>query len=258
MVTNSQSGTRIDEVAAGIYRINTPVQVDAIPGGFSFNQYLIVDEEPVVFHAGYRKMFPLVSEAISKVIPLASIRHIGYSHFEGDESGAMNEFLGVAPRATPFASAISVLTSLADQVDVSARGMGSGEEFRTGAKTLRWMDTPHVPHGWDCGVLFDVTTGTLLCGDLFTQPGAETPPVTSSEVLTASELMRGAMDYYAHATRTRPILESLAALKPATLACQHGSAYRGDCAALLLELAGILDAERTAGPRIGHQATAAR
>src|SRR5262249_15006917 len=112
MITNAASGTRIEEVADGIYRINTPL--DVVPGGFSFSQYLVVDDEPTLFHTGYRKMFPLVSEAISKVIPVSSLRHIGYSHFEGDECGAMNEFLAVAPNATPFASEISVLTSLND------------------------------------------------------------------------------------------------------------------------------------------------
>jgi flavorubredoxin len=246
MLTNPHSGTRIDEVAAGIYRINTPLRVDAIPGGFSVSQYLILDDEPVVFHTGWRRWFPYVSEAISKVVPLDRIRHVGYSHFEGDESGAMNEFLAVAPQAVPFASQISVMTSLEDQVDRPPRGLADGEEFSIGSKTLRWIYTPHVPHGWDCGVLFDKTSRTLLCGDLFTQPGADTPPVTESEVLSASEGMRKALEYYAHATHTGTILEQLAALAPSTLACQHGSAYRGDGARLLRELAGILDQERRA------------
>ncbi len=244
MLTNPHTETRIDEVAAGIYRINTPLRIDAIPGGFNISQYLIVDEEPVLFHTGYRRWFPFVSEAISKVLPPGRIRHAGYSHFEGDESGAINEFLAVAPQAVPFASNIGALTSLADHADRPARGLADGEEFSIGQKTLRWIDTPHVPHGWDCGVLFDNTTGTLLCGDLFTQAGAETPPVTESEILTTSEGMRKAMDYYAHSTNTTAILERLAALKPTTLACQHGSAYRGDGAALLRSLTGILARER--------------
>jgi flavorubredoxin len=247
MVTNSQSGTRIDEVAAGIYRINTPLRVDAIPGGFNLSQYLIVDEEPVVFHTGWRRWFPFVSEAISKVIPLRRIRHVGYSHFEGDESGAMNEFLAAAPQAVPFASHIGMLTSLQDHVDRPPRGLADGEEFSIGSKTLRWIDTPHVPHGWDCGVLFEKSSRTLLCGDLFTQPGADTPPVTESEILTASEGMRKAMEYYAHGMNTRTILERLAALSPATLACQHGSAYQGDGAALLRALSDKLDQETRVG-----------
>ncbi|MBX3443009.1 MAG: MBL fold metallo-hydrolase [Planctomyces sp.] len=243
MQTNPLSGTRIDEVADGIYRINTPLRVDAIPGGFNLSQYLIVDDEPMIFHAGWRRWFPYVSEAVAKVIPLSRLRHIGYSHFEGDEAGAMNEFLAAAPHAVPFASRISVMTSLDDFADRPGRGLADGETFSTGRKTWQWIDTPHVPHGWDCGVLFDQSTGTLLCGDLFTQPGAETPPVTESEILTASEALRRPMEYYAHATSTGAILERLASLNPTTLACQHGSAYRGDGAALLRQLASILDGE---------------
>ncbi len=246
MLTNPHTGTRIDEVAAGIYRINTPLRTDAIPGGFNLSQYLIVDDEPMIFHTGWRRWFPFVSEAVSKVIPLESIRHIGYSHFEGDESGAMNEFLAVAPRAVPFASHVGVMTSLNDHADRPAKGLADGEEFSTGKKTWVWIDTPHVPHGWDCGVLFDKSTGTLMCGDLFTQPGAETPPVTESEILTASEAMRKPMEYYAHSTKTAATLERLAKLNPKTLACQHGSAYRGDGAALLRELAKILEREERA------------
>lgn len=246
MITNPHSGTRIDEVAAGIYRINTPLRIDAIPGGFGLNTYVIVDDEPLVFHTGWRRWFPFVAEAISKVVPLDRVRHVGYSHFEGDESGAMNEFLAAAPLAVPFAGQVSVMVSLQDQADRPPRGFAEGEEFTIGGKTLRWIDTPHVPHGWDCGVLFEKTTKTLLCGDLFTQPGADTPPVTNSEILTASEGMRKAMEYYAHATNTRRTLERLASLTPTTLACQHGSAYQGDGAALLRALADILDREQLA------------
>jgi hypothetical protein len=122
-----------------------------------------------------------------------------------------------------------------------------GEKFSTGKKTWQWIDTPHVPHGWDCGILFDQKTSTLLCGDLFTQPGAETVPVTELEILTASEAMRKPMDYYAHSTKTATILERLASLNPTTLACQHGSAYRGNGAGLLRELAAILEKELRAG-----------
>lgn len=246
MLTNAHTGTRIDEVAAGIYRINTPLQIDAIPGGFNISQYLIVDEEPMVFHTGWRRWFPFVSEAIATVVPIDRIRHIGYSHFEGDESGAMNEFLSAAPQAVAFASQVGLMTSLDDFADRPARALADGQVFSTGSKTWQWIDTPHVPHGWDCGVLFEKSTGTLLCGDLFTQPGAETVPVTESEVLTASERMRKPMDYYAHSTRTATILERLALLEPKTLACQHGSAFHGDGAGLLRDLAAILQSEQQA------------
>ncbi len=246
MQTNAHTETTIDEVAAGIYRINTPLRIDSIPSGFNLSQYLIVDDEPMIFHTGWRRWFPFVSEAISKVISLNQIRHIGYSHFEGDEAGAMNEFLAVAPQAVPFASQVGLMTSLNDHADREGRGLADGDTFSTGKKTWQWIDTPHVPHGWDCGVLFDQTTSTLLCGDLFTQPGAETVPVTESEILTASEAMRKPMDYYAHSKKTTTILERLASLNPTTLACQHGSAYRGDGAALLRELAAILEKEQRA------------
>src|SRR5438874_12572627 len=131
----------------------------------------------------------------------------------------MNEFLAAAPQAVPFASHIGMLTSLQDYADRPARGLADGEEFSTGRKTLQWIDTPHVPHGWDCGVLFDKTTKTLLCGDLFTQGGADCSPVTESDILGPSEMFRKPLDYFAHAARTTAILEKLARLQPETLAC---------------------------------------
>lgn len=239
MNVNKDTGARIDEVAAGIYRICTPL--DVIPGGFTFNSYLVVDDEPLLFHTGWRKMFPITMDAINKVMPIEKLRWVGGSHFEGDEFGALNELLEVAPEATPFGSEIGVLTSLNDFADRAPRGFSDGAEFSIGGRQLQWLYTPHVPHGWDCGVLFDASTKTLLCGDLFTQPGGDPPPVTESEILTSSEGMRDMMDYYAHATSTSAILERLASLDPAMLACQHGSAYRGDGAALLRELGGRVD-----------------
>jgi flavorubredoxin len=238
MITNTQTGTRVDEVARGIYRISTPL--DVIPGGFTFNSYLVTDEEPLLFHTGYRKLFPITLEAIGKVMPAEKLRWIGGSHFEGDEFGALNELLTAAPEATAFGAEVGVLTSITDFAVRPARGLGDGEEFSIGSRRMKWFYTPHVPHGWDCGILFDPSTGTLLCGDLFTQPGANMPAVTESEVLTASEGMRAVMDYYAHAASTSVILERLASLHPSMLACQHGSAYRGDGAALLRELAATL------------------
>ncbi len=239
LVTNDKTGTRIDEVAAGIYRISTPL--DVIPGGFTFNSYLLADDEPLLFHTGYRKLFPVTLEAIGKVMQVENLRWIGGSHFESDEFGALNELLTAAPAATPFGAEIGVLTSLNDFAHRPARGFADGEEFSIGSRRMKWLYTPHVPHGWDCGVLFDQATKTLFCGDLFTQPGAEMPPVTESEVLTPSEGMRGMMDYYAHATSTSAILGRLADLHPSLLACQHGSAYRGDGAALLRELAATIE-----------------
>ena len=239
MIVSQEAGTRVDEVAAGIYRISTPLNI--IPGGFTLNSYLIDDAEPMLFHAGYRKLFSNTLEAVRKVMPVERLRWIGGSHFESDEYGALNEFLTMAPNATPFGTEVGVMTSINDFATRAARGFGDGEEFSIGSRKMKSLYTPHVPHGWDCGILFDLSTGTLLCGDLFTQPGAGMAPVTESEVLSSSEAMRGMMDYYAHATSTTAILERLAELRPSMLACQHGSAYRGDGAALLRELAVIIE-----------------
>jgi flavorubredoxin len=244
MITNTDTGTRVDEVARGVYRIST--RLDVIPGGFTFNSYLIADDEPLLFHTGYRKLFPITVEAIEKVIPAQKLRWIGGSHFEGDECGALNELLAAAPEATAFGAEIGVLTSLNDFAARPARGLQDGEEFSIGSRRMKWLYTPHVPHGWDCGILFDLSTRTMLCGDLFTQPGASMPAVTETEVLTASEGMRAMMDYYSHGTGTPAILERLASLSPSMLACQHGSAYRGDGAALLRELASTLESGNSA------------
>lgn len=244
MITNRLTETRVDEVAAGIYRISTPM--DILPGGFTFNSYLIVDDEPLLFHAGLKKLFAVTAEAVGRVIPVEKLRWIGGSHFESDEFGAMNDLLAAAKGATPFGSEIGALTSLNDFASRPARGFKDGEEFSIGGRRMKWIYTPHVPHGWDCGVLFDLATETLLCGDLFTQPGSGMPAVTESEVLSASETMRGMLDYYAHATGTPAVLERLANFKPAVLACQHGSAYRGDGAALLRELSVRIEGDREA------------
>lgn len=243
MITNEAAGTCINEVGRGIYRISTPM--DVIPGGFTFNSYLIADEEPLLFHAGYRKLFPLTVEAVKAVMPVEKLRWVGGSHFEGDEFGALNEILAVAPEAKPFGSEVGVLISINDYASREARGLKDGEEFSVGSRRLQWLYTPHIPHGWDCGVLFDQSTNTLLCGDLFTQPGSKMPAVTETEILTSSEAMRGMMDYYAHSISTATVLERLAKLNPALLACQHGSAYRGDGAALLRELSATLEKEHT-------------
>ena len=237
-ITNSQSGTRIDDVADGIYRISTPVS--ALPGGFSFNQYLIEDEEPLLFHTGLRGLFPLVREAVATVLPPERLRHVGFSHHEADESGSMNEWLGTAPEAAPLCGGIAKMVGADDLFDRPAHGMADGEELSLGRHSVRWIDAPHVPHGWDCGFLYETTTRTLLCGDLFTQPGAEHEPLTEGDILGPSEAMREQLDYYAHGRDTAPLLEKLAALEPKTLACMHGAAWTGDGASLLRELAGRL------------------
>jgi flavorubredoxin len=242
MITNSASGTRVDEVSDGIYRISTPVTV--LPGGFSFNQYLVLDEQPLLFHTGPRRMFPLVREAVAAVMPVDRLRYVGLSHFEADECGALNEFLAVAPQAVPLCGRIAAMVSVDDVADRKARALEDGETLGLGRHRVRWLDTPHVPHAWECGFLFEETTRTLLCGDLFTQGGAEHQPVTESDILGPSEAMRAALDYYAHGASTRPTLERLAALGPRTLACMHGSAWQGDGRRLILALADSLDGAR--------------
>lgn len=239
MITNTGSGTRVDEVAEGIYRISTPVTV--LPGGFTFNQYLVVDDEPLLFHSGPRRMFPLVSEAVTAVMPIERLKYVGLSHFEADECGALNEFLSAAPQAAPVCGKLAAMVSVDDFAMRPARALADGEALALGRHRVRWVDTPHVPHGWECGFLFEERTGTLLCGDLFTQGGAEHVPVTESDILGPSEAMRAGLDYYAHGTNTRESLERLAAFNPSTLACMHGSAWRGDGKGLLLALADSLE-----------------
>jgi len=235
--TNTSSPTRVDEIADGIYRISTPIPPEAIPGGFTFNQYLIDDDEPVLFHTGPRKLFPLVSEAVSRVLPLERLRYIGLSHFEADECGAMNEFLAAAPSAVPLCSQIAAMVSVNDVADRPARAMADGEELDLGHHRVRWLDTPHLPHGWECGYLFEAQTRTLLCGDLFTQGGAEHDPMTENDILGPSLAMQANMDYYSHTKNARALFDKLIETQPEVLACMHGSAWKGDGGALLGTLA---------------------
>jgi flavorubredoxin len=240
-VTNTQSKTNVAEITDGVYRISTPLPPGpGMPAGFTFNQYLIVDEEPLLFHTGPRKLFALVREAVEAVIPVSSLRYVGLSHFEADECGSLNEFLAVAPNAQPLCGAVAKMVSVDDVADRAARGLCDGERLSLGKHRVRWIDTPHLPHGWECGYLFEDHTRTLLCGDLFTQPGAEHAPLTENDILGPSEAMRAQMEYYAHAKNTGQLIDKLAATEPTTLACMHGAAWTGDGATLLHELRKIL------------------
>ncbi|MCC7216127.1 MAG: MBL fold metallo-hydrolase [Burkholderiales bacterium] len=241
MITNSASGTNVHEIALGIYRINTPVDLpDGL--GFNFNQYLIADEAPLVFHTGPRRMFPLVAEAIGTVLPVETVRYVAFSHFEADECGALNDFLAAAPHAVPVCGQVGAMVSVNDVAVRPARALADGETLPIGTHALRWLDAPHVPHGWDCGFMLETHTRTLLCGDLFTQGGSGAVPITESDVLGPSEAFRAPVDYYAHAPQTAAVLERLAREQPQVLACMHGSAFRGDGAVLLRELAKSLAA----------------
>jgi flavorubredoxin len=236
MITNAQTGTRIDEIADHTYRISTPVD---LPGGgaFSFNQYLLVDDQPLLFHTGPRRMFPVVREALAAVMPVERLRWVSFSHVESDECGALNEWLAAAPEAAPLCSSIAVMVSIGDLADRPPRALADGESLVLGRHTVQWFDTPHTPHGWDCGLLMDITSGTFFCGDLFTQPGHGEQALTEGDILGPSEAFRQPMDYYAHAPQTAATLERLAREQPLTLACMHGSAWRGDGAAMLRALA---------------------
>jgi flavorubredoxin len=238
-VTNEQSGTRIDELTRGIYRISTPVS--EIPGGFSFNQYLITGDQPLLFHTGPRQMFSLVQEAVSSVIDVKGLRFIGFSHFEDDECGGLAEFLGLAPNAVPLCGQINAMVN-GGSFDKPAHVLAHGETLSLGSHQVRWFDTPHLPHAWECGYLMEETTRTLLCGDLFTQGGSDLPPVTSSDILEPSEAFRKQMDYYSHTKNVHSLMASLSAAKPKMLACMHGSAWEGDGGRVLAELAESLDA----------------
>ena len=237
-VTNSQTGTNVHEVADGIYRINTPVPGEG--GGFSFNQYLIMDDEPLLFHTGPRKMFPLVREAVTILLLVERLRFIALSHVEADECGSLNEWLAVAPQSSPLCSAVAAMVSISDLADRPPRALADGERRSLGRRAVRWFDTPHLPHAWECGFLMVEHTATLLCGDLFTQGGADLPPITESDILGPSEAFRHKMDYFSHTKNARVMLERLASTNPTTLACMHGSAWRGDGAELLRALADAL------------------
>jgi flavorubredoxin len=236
-ITNSQTGTRIDEVADGIYRIHTPFK--DLPGGFSFNQYLVLDDEPLLFHTGPKKLAPLVADAINAVVPVAKLRWIAFSHVEGDECGGLEALSAMAPGVAPVCSRVAAMVN--DFGD-RTRALGDGEVLAIGKRRLRWIDTPHLPHGWECGYLFEEHTKTLLCGDLFTQPGAEHAPIVESDILGPSEAFRGAMDYFSHTKHVGALIEKVAATEPRVLACMHGSAWRGDGGKLLRALGGALAA----------------
>src|SRR5437762_1548459 len=157
-ITNSQSGTNVHEIADGIYRINTPLPPGVVPGGFSFNQYLIVDDEPLLFHTGPRRFFPLVREAMASVMPVERLRYVSFSHFEADECGSLNEWLAAAPQAVPLCGRIAAMTSIGDVADRPPRALADGETVSLGKHAVQWFDTPHLPHAWECGFLMEPYT----------------------------------------------------------------------------------------------------
>jgi flavorubredoxin len=231
----------ISEISRDTYRISVAIPPGAMPDGFSFNQYLVVDDRPLLFHAGPRKLFPLVREQIETVLPISALRYVAFSHVESDECGSLPAFLAAAPQARPVCSQVAAMVSIDDLSDVEPIGLEDGEPIELGRHRLRWQSTPHLPHGWECGYLFDESTKTLFCGDLFTQPGMGQTPRTSEDILEPSEAFRHQMDYFAHGRDSGALIEKLANLRPELLACMHGSAWSGDGARLLRRLGKAID-----------------
>ena len=233
--------TRIDEIAAGLFRFSTFVPHIAPPAGFTFNQFLVMGEEPLLFHLGHRKTFANTVAAVARVLPLEKLRWLSFGHVEADECGAMNEWLAAAPNAEIAHGMIGTAVSINDLADRPARVLSDGEVLDLGGRRLRFMDTPHVPHGWEAGLFYDETTNALLCGDLFSHVG-------DGAAITGSDIVGPAMDAEALfgasslSPATGATLRKLAALEPATLAVMHGSSFQGDAGAALRHLADRYDA----------------
>ena len=228
--------TKVDEIAPDIFRLSTYVDEIAPPAGFTFNQFLIRGDEPFLFHTGMRQLFPLVSEAVSRIIPVADLRWISFAHVEADECGAMNQFLAAAPNAQVVHGGLACMVSLNDLADRPPRPMEDDEVLDIGGHRMRFLPTPHVPHNWESGLWFDETTETLFAGDLFTHVG-DGPAVTSSDIVEPA--LAGEEIFHATSLgpNVAPTIRRLAALNPTTLATMHGSSYQGNGAQQLEELA---------------------
>jgi flavorubredoxin len=236
--------TRISEIADGIYRLSTFVPDIAPPAGFTFNQFLILGDEPLMFHTGLRKMFPLNRDALSRLIPPARLRWIAFGHFEADECGAMNEWLAVAPQAQLAHGRTGCMVSLNDMADRAPRALEDGEIIDLGGgKRVRYIDTPHTPHGWDAGVVFEESTGTLMCGDLFTQLG-DGPPLTEGDIVGPAIQAEDLFRYSCLNPDMGTTIRALAELSPRTLAVRHGASLAGDGGAALRTLADDYDRRR--------------
>jgi flavorubredoxin len=239
--------TRIDEIADRIFRFSTFVP-DIGPTGFTFNQYLIDDEAPLLFHTGPRAMFPLVSDAIATVTPIERLRWITFGHVEADECGAMNELLAAAPQAKVAHGALGCMVSINDLANRPPVPLADGEVIELGDHRVRHIDTPHVPHGWEARLLFEEATKTLFCGDLFTQLG-DPPAISTDDIVGAASQAEDVFGYSSLHPRTGRTIRGLADLTPRTLAVMHGSCFTGDGASMILMLADDYDA-RIAAARV--------
>ncbi|HSS09615.1 MAG TPA: MBL fold metallo-hydrolase [Acidimicrobiales bacterium] len=231
--------TRIDEIADRIFRLSTFV-ADIGPTGFTFNQFLVDADTALLFHTGPRAMFPSVSSAISTVMPIERLRWITFGHLEADECGAMNLLLAASPDAKVAHGALGCMVSINDLADRPPEPIGPDDVYELGGKRVRNIDTPHVPHGWDAHVLYEETTGTLFCGDLFSQVG-DGPALTTGDLLDAAAQAEDMFGSTCLTPHTAPTIRRLAELEPRTLAVMHGSSYDGDCAKALHALADDYD-----------------
>lgn len=233
--------TRTDEISDGIFRLSTCVP-DAAPGGFTFNQFLIRADQPLLFHTGPRRMFPLVAEAIARIVPIASLRWIAFGHVEADECGSMNEFLAAAPHAEVAHGALGCMVSLDDMCARPPRKLADGEVIDLGGKRVRHIDTPHVPHNWEARVLFEETTKTLFCGDLLGHVG-DGPALTSEDLVAPALAAEEMFQATALSITTAPTIRRLAALDPLMLATMHGSSTQTKCSESLVRLADAYEAK---------------
>jgi flavorubredoxin len=244
--------TDIDEIADGIYRISTLVP-DIGPTGFTFNQFLVDAEEPLLYHTGLHHLFPAVSEAIATVMPVERLRWIMFGHYEADECGAMNEFLAAAPNAQVAHTVVGCLTSINDMADRAPRALGPDEVIDLGGKRVRNLDTPHLPHGWDAHSILEETTNTLFCGDLFTHVGPG-PAITGDDLLEAAAQAEDMFQATCLTPQTASSIRALADLAPERLAIMHGSSFEGDGGAALRALADEYDRRLEASMEVSASA----
>ncbi|MFI9202345.1 MBL fold metallo-hydrolase [Streptomyces sp. NPDC053048] len=224
--------TKVTEIAPDIYRLSTYIP-DA---DFMFNQFLVDAEEPLLFHCGLRGLFPLVSEALSRVVPVERLGWLTFGHVEADEIGALNSWVAAAPRAKVAHGAMGCLVSVNDMSDRLPVPLNDGEVIDLGGRRVRRLETPHMPHGWDAGLLYEETTGTLLCGDLFTAIG-DSPALTEQEIVGPALAAEDVFGATCLTAATAPTMLRLADLEPTALGLMHGPAYTGDCGTALRELA---------------------
>lgn len=232
---------KINEIAPDLYRIS----IFAPQFNIQFNHFLIKDDEPLLYHAGLQGMFPLLQEAVKTLIEPSKIRWVGFSHYEVDECGSLNNWLQVAPDAQAVCSEVGAIINMSDFAIRPSKPLKHNETFSTGKYSYRFIRTPHLPHGWDAGVMFEETNKTLLCSDLFHQNGDVTH-LTDVDILEGHkrsmlELEKSPlMDYVPYNHNTAGLLKQLADLNPKTLATMHGSSFYGDCSKALIDLDAVM------------------